>query len=414
MRLFKHVTYKLSKNETPSILMDRINYVLFELNYKDITCKLYLVDLYSTRSYTQRAIKKFPALQRFYSNTNFDNTITNLDSYWGVNNPYPQFESIPFDVMEGIAKGIPKVLPFDRALLIFDNIDWFGNGVNYSKPVIHKKRPTPETPYDYLSSSIIIQSEWDAHGRDNWIYVTLELTTPDFNQTILPMDPKVQKLLESLGTIQKQDYEATLTQDELFMNHSLIMEGKSVWNKYNDNIYELVMNNVPECDFKEVVLSHEEYMKILKESIRNIIQSHDFSNIHNETKKTPISPKKVITRLFSKNGFSYLEIPGFVALGKHVLIKKTSHNNQLEVNFEYWSRGGEISCRLTYKVPYLNHIIDLPITKDKEICTRYTIDNENALKKVVTNCLYIIEYLEDTLIQELDNIYGYAPVWYDY
>lgn len=412
MRLFKQVVYKLAKNETPAVLIDRVKFVLSELNCTDISSKLYLEDHSSGISYVQRAIKKFPVLQQFYSEMNYPDTISNLDSYWDVDEPSSSVESISYDVIDGIARGIPKSYSFNHTVLIFDHIDWFGIGAANTEPVITAKHPHPRRLGEYLSSSIVIQSDWDSHGRDNRLCVTLELITPDFNQRINPMDSKVQRLLETLGTIQSKEYKAALTQDEVLLYNSSIIKADSLWNEYKANLYDLIFKNVSDCDFKQVEYAHALEMKNLKESLKKEYESGVLFKF--DEFKRDISPKKVIKNNLTKKGYEYKIIPGFSALGMHVFVKQTSRNNRMKVLFDYWARGSEIACSLTYKVPYREYSMDLPIAEDNGLRISYPIDSNETLTVVVDNCLKIIEYLENTIVKDLDDIYGEAPKWFNY
>lgn len=416
MRLFKQVIYKLAKNETPAVLIDRVKFVLSELNCTDISSKLYLENHASGISYVQRAIKKFPVLQQFYSEKNYPEAISNLDSSWDVDEPCSSVEIISYDVIDEIARGIPKSYAFNHAVLIFDHIDWFGVGVVNTEPVITAKHPHPRRLGEYLSSSIVILSDWDSHGRENDLCVTLELITPDFNQRINPIDSKVQSLLESLGTIQSEEYKAALTQDEILLYNSSIIKANCLWNEYKNNLYDLICKNVPDCDFKKVELAHELEMKNSMETLRKDFESYKSEDSMKFEEKNIVtkSPMKVITKNFTKKGYEYKNIPGFAAIRKYVLVKQTSRNNRMNVLFDYWARGSEISCSLTYKSPYCEYNMDLPIAEDKGIRISYPIDSDSTLTTVVTNCLNIIEYLEKTVIKDLDDIYGEAPKWFDY
>ncbi len=413
MRLFKQVIYKLAKNETPFILIDRVKFVLSELNCTNISSKLYLENHASGISYVQRAIKKFPALREFYSEKNYPDTISNLDGYWDVEEPCIRTNSIPYDVMDGIARGIPKSYPFNYTVLIFDHIDWFGTGIVNTEPVITAKHPHPRRLGEYLSSSITILSDWDSHGRDNRLCVTMELITPDFNYSIDPMDSKLQGLLETLGTIQIVNHKAALTQDEMLLYHSSITKADSLWKEYTDNLYYFICDNVPDCNMKEVVLAYKSQRKEMREILRKDYLTGGYSNFSDELKEIK-SPKKIITKIFTSKGYEYKNIPSYAALGRYVLVKKTNRNNRMEVLFDYWGRGREIACRLTYKSPFREYNMDLPIAEENGIQISYPIDSDATLSTVVTNCLYIIEYLENTVIKEMDNIYGEAPKWFDY
>lgn len=188
-----------------------------------------------------------------------------------------------------------------------------------------------------------------------------------------------------------------------------------------DEFIEQFLNNIGEISFPyDVHYSAEDLEKYMDNTFEVILQRNFLgSNNPNELKKIKdknrVIPKRMITDIFCKRGFTYKKIRGMAAKGYHIVTKRLDSNNQIRVAFHYWARQRDLSCLFTFHGPYWEHSLEIPISfEDNEIINSYSIYNNDVLKKVVENCYYLVEHLEETIVKELDSIYGSAPRWFSY
>jgi hypothetical protein len=141
MRLYKQVFFAYSKKDSAFSLVEKVKNLFSEFGIKESGILFYLSDHYSfKKSSVSKVVKNYPSMGDFEFENNPEklHALSNLSSIWQEANPNKKYDNIDLNVIEEIAKGIPRVYPFDRSTYIFDRIDWYGNGVINDNITLYK------------------------------------------------------------------------------------------------------------------------------------------------------------------------------------------------------------------------------------------------------------------------------------
>lgn len=125
----------------------------------------------------------------------------------------------------------------------------------------------------------------------------------------------------------------------------------------------------------------------------------------------PISPKEVIIETFKPRGYKYISKLGF--RGGYFTLNRTTANNQIMLYFHLAPMAKALSCTFAYQGPLWEHSLDIRFSP-LQVQKQYGITGPEDLERAIRNAGAIVDHLEETLVRELDDIYGPAPAWFQY
>ena len=386
MRIFKIIEYTYSKKDSVINLLDRTGTVLSDLQQESVNCLFYISD--HSGGYApavEKAVKKFPELKKyeFAVSGNIEEPVqyklSNLPHGIRPENPNGVTESLDFSLLHDIAIKIPRPFHFDEAEFYFDGIDWFKNGAANEKPAII----TSPWLYCLYSSSIIISSNWGFYHRYNGIQARVELDVPDSNAVSLPeFDSETKEILMKLGKIKSETVKSIPNQEEQELLLELNKKAEHTIGKYKEMMPTIIRGIFPHCDIP---------------SKRDLLVPY-----------YRIEIKKHIINTFKKRGYIYKSNLSEFAV--YYTIKRTKSNNQIKLYFETGKYHSELSCKFIYQGALWSQEIEVPTTIGGIF---YQIDNP-LVEKLFDNIAAVVDYLENVLVKELDEIYGETPRWYEY
>jgi hypothetical protein len=292
-----------------------------------------------------------------------------------------------------ICEGVPRKYPFNKVLIIIDKIDWHKTGI-LNKPTFRGDAPIYLFHFPkYMSSHIMISSDWWISHRNNSIYAKLEIDPPpneamyinDINENLL-------NTLNQLGKIQTQEFIAIPSSEELPFIKAANEKAILIIKDYEENIEKIISGiSLP-------FSLHEEPWK------------RDYTY-----KKQTVSGKKAIINAFKPKGYMYY--PNYSGQGGYFLSKRIQSNHQLELHFDLGSPqyNNKIYSYLTFRGPYYVHHLPLIAVANKR-AEDYRFNDQEELEKVVANLAAVVDHLENSIITDLEKIYEHlkVPLWYDY
>ncbi|MCM3006124.1 hypothetical protein [Priestia koreensis] len=382
MKLYYDVQYSLTKNDLTKELLQRINSVL-TINRNNYNY-FYLADhYYNGVSAVKRILKKFPEMEPYafeYEEEVRDEKYT----YWILSNfpkDYSFFsnvqviegenkDNIDFEILLKIAEGIPRSFPLFHAVFLFDQIDWSQNlGVTDDS--------------EWGINSIRYINDWWTPKRAISLHANVSLELPSNEQNTLPLiSEETNESLLLLGNIKKKSLRIQLNEKE-----------------------KRSAEDLEKTCHKLIVAFRNDLSKN-----NPVVFPHQLSEPNEYTFNIPRKP--TILKIIKKLGYKHLPKEGFH--GAVVFGKLTEKNHQILLEFDSGSTFANLRCNLIIKGPYWEHRMDeIPCTP-KSHGHFVGIPDLETLEKVVENFCAVIPYLENTIINDIENLYGPAPKWFNY
>jgi hypothetical protein len=396
MRIFRMFEYSISKKDTIKDFFERTKSVLEDTGRGTVHCLFNLSDHPATfgSPNVEKVIKRFPELKKYEFTLSEVSEIfvynykvlSNLPKGLQYENINGATENLDFDTLYEIAKGIPRPFSFYEAQFVLNGIDWFRAGNVSTTPVISEKQPCLADSFSYAASSIAIRSCSGYNRRHNFIHAKVELEQPDANAEVLPeLSKDIKETLMKLGKIKRETIIALPDEVEREMLNNMNYKGNLIINKYKEMIPNNIANILPHCDIPQ-----------------RKDEAYSYSTI---------AIKKYIVDAFKKRGYAYKS--NLSETGSYYTVKRTKSNNQIKLYFETGKLHDDLHCKFIYQGPLWIQEIDVQFTTFKG-GIYYQISDEQLLQKLFDNIAAVVDYLENTLAKELDEIYGSAPRWYEY
>lgn len=254
------------------------------------------------------------------------------------------------------------------------------------QPAILDRKPFSASPDNYLSPCIIVRSDWWISGRQNELKVVIELKVPEeIEEEIDELPQDICNCLKRLGKIKNEIYIAVPNEDESRRIQSISPKAVQLIKEMNNNMSDIL---------KDLSLPYELI------NYNNTCGTFD-----------SVSPKKEIIKTFKSRKYKYLS--NFSGQGVYYLVKRTKTNNQIKLLFDFAPIMRDFSLIFIYQGPFWEHELKLKFFPSQNH-HRYPIRGEEVLMKVVSNAGEIVDYLEKSLVMDLDNLYGDVPTWFEY
>lgn len=393
MRIFVFIEYRINKNNTFDSIFQRCVNVADKTNPNGFKRLFYFADSgLAKTSAVGKAIKKFPSLEKFkYHITDVPKDLPTHDALsnlpgkpWLEPNLNGVYDDIGLDILKDIAHGVPRSLPFHYATFIFDNIDWFRNGIVNKQPESREHGASAMFPYaSYFSSSIIFQSNWGYSKRVLNLYAVVEIDVSGADkENPLKKYDKIRELATELGDVRNEIIFAKPSEKE--KKHLSLLNGKA----------------------KELVVDFENNLDSI---LSKINLPNEFSDSLRSTFDN-VSPKKPLLAVFKPLGFKY--IGNQSGQGGYSLAKRTKLNNQITLLFDFAPMARALSWSLIIQGPLWMQSSRLKFYQNTH--EQFGITGQDILEKVVANAGCIFEYIEGTVIKDIESIYGAAPSWFVY
>lgn len=374
----------MTKNDPTKEVLQRINTVL-DINRKiDGPNYFYLADHYNGGvSAIKRILKKFPEMEPYafeyeeeisgekykylvLSNFPKDHSFfTNVQVVEGKNK-----ESISFEVLSKIAEGIPRTFPLSKATFLFDQINW-SQDINENADKV------------FNVNAILYINDWWTPKRDISLFANVSVSQPsNESNSLQPISEENKYSLSLLGTIKKKSQKFKLNREEKVSAEKLVEKCNKLTYSFRDNI----TRNNP------------------------FLFPYDLSKKGEGTFNIPRKP--TISKIIKKLGYKHLPKEGFH--GGIVFGKITKYNHRILLEFDSGSTFYSLRCNSIIQGPYWEHRIDqLPCTPNS-YGDFFDIPDLETLEQVVENFCVVIRYLENSIIIDIENLYGPAPKWFNY
>ncbi|MHC1684655.1 MAG: hypothetical protein AB6733_17220 [Clostridiaceae bacterium] len=424
MRIFQEVTIKLEKKITTDVVLARIKKIINNPEKVLFAFDQYIKYTKNPRTnYIGKAIKNQPELERFqyYSFearhhkdskeeiqlmqseigedkdifnhvipvkeniklrkfNDYDKVIiSNMGGFWYKNNLEQKIEYIDFQIIDKIIEEMSRKYPFHEANIIFEDIDWFENGEQQKEHIL--KRSSLKS-IRCLGSNIFFTSlgHWSGK-RMLFLDAYIELPIPDEKAKKLPKLP--EKVIEKLSYL-----------------------GKPNLGKY---FVELDLQSQKELEEKKEKLTSLKYEN-LHNQIPFVYDKLQWGEMH-DTVEMHLKLKDILIDIFKPLGYRYNS-----KLSKdpniYTITKLTKNNNIIRVVFIMSSFHSNFQLEYYYEGVNWSKRIHSAIDKAGEYSGYFK--NEENLRCILSNVAKLVEYLEENVVPECDEIMGGAPMWYKY
>lgn len=375
MRVFK-VYHFGQKNSVPFVsLLDRsIEY----LNNRKLNSEKILFNFEGTSLSVDRIIKKFPELSSYVHQITDPivmKVVSNLNDVWESPNYEKEGSYVNAELLRAVSEGIPRSFPVSSMFYIFDQIDWYHNGYVEDPTYRNDHKVSTIFPFHYLSPSIGVW--YPGTGRHVWAVIEVSSEQEMVETEIL------KTLISSFGKVIRKEIVTVASTDEKNIIIKVEETGQSIVKKYIPRLEHMI---------KELPFHYENIEIDSFENSQNVILG-----LANK-----ITPKRSIIETFKGTGFIYQESDN----GVYTISKHDSFHNNIEVEFVLAPTTRSFECRLKYQSPLHSVSLFLPITR--------TIRNQDEISQYVKNARFLVEYLEETVIEELRKLYGRGISWFQY
>ncbi len=406
MKHFLKCSFNVSKKEETADLLRKMFTLMEEEGWQDVRVLFSLTDnLTGKVSACARAVKDFPELapylQDFTAETLENSLLVGVmndrQSYSILTNfskapptenkPLSQTEinavpQVPRHLLEALAEGTPKIYPFMNFSILFYKVPW------NNSPLVLEHVLTPEMPAlaihllpvsDYLS---IVDASW-VSGRSK----AMEALVSDENAAGLSKD--VLARLNGLGKLKSQ--------------------------------HQIVLHSSEEQAWIEVC---QPKMETLVQRYRNDLQiGTDFLNAFSFPHPMPegisadgtgpsgkIDRKKIILSHLKSLGYNYYgAVSGKGTMGFR---KQTQKGTKLLLSFDFGTWSRQLNGLLHIKNPWMETHVPVPFSPKAR--TYLQIDSPQFFDQAIEDMTSMLQKLESSLVQELEDLYGPAPDWYSF
>ncbi|MCM3631656.1 hypothetical protein M3194_30660 [Paenibacillus glycanilyticus] len=375
MRVFK-VYHFGQKSSVPFVyLFDRsIEY----LNNRKLNSEKVLFNFEGASHFLDRIIKKFPELSSYVHQITEPiemKVISNLNEVWESPNYEKEGSYVNAELLGAVSEGIPRSYPVSSMFYIFDKIDWYHNGYVADPTYRNDHKVSTIFPIHYLSPSIGVW--YPGTGRHVW--AVIEVSS---EQEMLETEV-IKTLISSFGKVIRKEIVTVPSTDEKNIVTKVKEIGQSIVKEYIPRLEHMI---------KELPFHYED----------NEIGSFEISQNVILGLSEKITPKKSIIETFIGTGFIYQGSDN----GVYTISKQDSFHNNIEIEFVLAPTTRSFECRLKYQSPLHFVSLLLPITR--------TIRNQDEINQYVKNARFLVEYLEETVIEELRLLYGPGIPWFQY
>lgn len=386
MKLYYGMYYSLTKNDPIKVVFQRISKVLKEYRSIDGPNYFYLSD-HAARfdrkpvSAVDRVLKKFPELSRFLFEA--EEEINEEKNTYKVLSNFPfdipallgtvkgrHTENVSLDILTQIAEGIPRSYPFKETRFLFDEIGWSQN-----------RSGDEDSAFDL--NSILYINDWWTPKRHTELTAKIAIPQPSAEKEKLsPLSERNQKALSDLGQIKIKELCVEPSKEEKGLFEELESKG-------NDLIYS----------FREKTLS----------PVTFLYPHHLEDNVEGAYN---VPRKPTISKVMKKHGYKHLSKEGFH--GCLVYGKMTENNHRILLEFDSGSTFYHLRCNFTIQGPCWKQRIEEIPCRHNSNRDFYPIPDLQTLEMVTENFCATIAFMENTIVKEIENLYGPAPKWFKY
>ncbi len=391
MRLFKRYLFKTSKGESLGNLFDKAKKLYDNLGHRDKQVLFYFDEAsWNKRSALDRIIDRYPPMKKFdytYKNMSggIQRAISNLDEHWYEENEPVKSKQVDIEILQKITHGTPRSIPILSSFIILDRVDWFNNK-QINEPIYNNKCMTT-FPYRYLSPCIIVHNDYCNGKRYFSIWAIIEITPTNQNDIPLEIDERINKKLKELGKIERSETIGVPDQDEINFLKRVSDKVDEINMYYRDNLLQLI---------KTLPLPHNIKTNNAYEGLKVLTEGGG----------KRVSPKRDIATIFKVNGYDFYKYNRSGGVFDYKIRKLSPKNNMIEITFSFFTDTRFFQCNLEFKGGIWTQGISLP--------TSATIYEQEDIKKYIENIAVITQFIEETYINEIENIYGSMPNWYKY
>ncbi|MCP3975662.1 MAG: hypothetical protein GY720_14345 [bacterium] len=316
----------------------------------------------SSISAVDRALKKYPDLGRFES---AEPLIAGLPAIRHLTGE-PGGNPFPLDALLTLAEGVPRSLPFNSIHIQLGHPEFEGNvGSGGGSP-----------------GGIVVGDNWWVNGRKRSLSA-LYLVAGDPDSPELPAPPPgVATVIEQLGAPRKSSTSLIPAAARSEVSDNAVAVGELVA-RYRDSMSDVLARATLPHDLVPL----EEALVALRES-------------------GPLKPALVAA--FGSRGF---DCRG--ESGRFVLRRRTDLGNFviLDVDVGTWSRM--VTAQYMIRAAGADGRLRVPVAVSAANGLQYPIGDEANWERIVANLAAVVDELDQTFLQEVEEITGSSPEWFD-
>ena len=404
MHLVKLVDIRLKKEETFGSVCDRVVALLQETgSVSDVRVSFFFRDWGPRKvSACERAIKRNDELLRFHFEYEDRaggpyRIISNLDESWNIHNPNGEFGSVDLEVLLRVARGIPRSYPFCYSTLVFKGFPTAGDTEGPALPEPPRSgiyySLFPDDPKEPFRFAAIVVHRCGVQGGGKRVSLTAQLPLAAAGAapaTSTELSAAARAELDVLGRSASESVKVVLTPGEEAFFADAKRRADSAVESCRENMAELA---------QRIPFLHR--LPDLKHAMRQL----DPANPPRGSKKS------AIVEVFGPLHLKYL--PKRSRKDLYRVGRTTPLGNSLLVGLDVGGWGTWVQCALYIAGPNWTAGLPLPLCHDPETAERgYPILDMAEWTKIVENCAVAVGYFADSFTQEIEAIYGEAPVWH--
>ncbi|MFF2910282.1 hypothetical protein [Paenibacillus sp. NPDC057934] len=399
MKLYKKIDYRLSKKDTPLVVIDRIGQAFCDAAFDPQDIKFFVDGFTHGLSGIDRLLEHNPTLVPFHhtaeTSLGHEKRLTNLPARWDGANPDASNASLRMQEVFDIVSGIPRRYRLNKATFVFDHLTMLSRNPDSAKeepvPFIAKGdvcytrlfAPRITGWSDYPSPCIRLQSDWWISGRRNFLDAIVELGDITDSAPQLELNESERRLLETIGEIyHERVFCAPSTEEEA----AAVFENMIAGERIVQSCYEA--GNLVGVQFPYQLKA---------------LRSEDFFS-------EPLSVKKAINHFFKKRGFIYNT--KYSGSGVFTITKVTKHNHLVKLTFTRGQFDVNVSCVGSIEGPLWKHEFVLPASVD--YMRPHGVTRQIDVDHQIGNIAAAYDAVEKRIVEAIDDLYGAGPAWLTY
>jgi hypothetical protein len=302
----------------------------------------------------------------------------------------PEEKTPPIEVLAAVAKGIPRSYPFFMADLAFLEIPLLQLG----EPPHGSCAPARLQATDGASEpqggpGVFLGSMWWTPRRMTDLSASVQLPAPSPDEPQLPPLPsETSGFLRSLGKVHLESISPLLNAEEAEHYRTVQVQTAKITENYRSQLAEM-MAALP--------LPY----RLPRSTEMGLLLSDPIGSL-----------KEVLLAAFRPRGYTYA--PKHSGQGMYVLSKRTSLGNLVVVDCD---AGGKTtrsaSVALTLKGLGVHAVFPIPVSAETANMLQYPITSYEQWQKIVENTALVADHIEQTLVPEVEEIWGPCPMWHN-
>jgi hypothetical protein len=376
MLLVLLTTFAASKKEPLAAMMDRVHQAFLDAGLGQPSIRFTLGDplVPGSTSSVDRVLKRYPDLKRFVTEAAPGPGVPPVRRISNDSTSSAAGDSMPYEIMQAIAAGVPRSFPFNSVVLHFSS-DGFGS---VGPSAAHRANLLP---------GVMLSDSWWVNGRVRSLSACTVVDAEPAAKKAPPLPPPVAAVLAACGKVSKT------------VQVPLPGDAKAAPSSADPKAAAAVQQVVAD------------YRGRMPEIIERAALPHDLppqqEALRSNLGVTAGPRKPALERAFKPMGYTCKG-----GSGTFTLQRRTASNLTVELSLDVGTWSHLVTAAFRVLGVGFRATLLLPVTARAVSGAQYPIGDADQWTKIVENLAALVKELDRSFVPDVERAGGPSPEWY--